>query len=128
MILLDTSALIDGLTGPRRSAPALREAIERGERIAVPSLVLYEWLRGPRRPEELEAQEALFPRETAVAFSAPEAALAASIYGRIRRARGREIDLAIAACAILRDARLWTLNLEDFEDVPDLQVSPPGVW
>jgi predicted nucleic acid-binding protein len=127
LILLDTSALIDGLTGPRRSAPALREAIERGERIAVPSLVLYEWLRGPRRAEELEAQEALFPRETAVAFSAPEAALAASIYRRIRRPRGREIDLAIAACALVRNARLWTLNLPDFEDIPDLLVSGPGV-
>jgi predicted nucleic acid-binding protein len=128
LILLDTSALIDGLTGPRRSARALREAIERGERIAVPSLVLYEWLRGPRRAEELEAQEALFPRETAVAFSAPEAALAASIYRRIRRPRGREIDLAIAACALVRNARLWTLNLPDFEDIPDLLVSGPGVF
>jgi predicted nucleic acid-binding protein len=128
LILLDTSALIDGLTGPRRSARALREAIERAERIAVPSLVLYEWLRGPRRAEELEAQEALFPRETAVAFSAPEAALAASIYRRIRRPRGREIDLAIAACALVRNARLWTLNLPDFEDIPDLLVSGPGVF
>jgi predicted nucleic acid-binding protein len=128
LILLDTSALIDGLTGPRRSARALREAIERGERIAVPSLVLYEWLRGPRRAEELEAQEALFPRETAVAFSAPEAALAASIYRRIRRPRRREIDLAIAVCALVRNARLWTLNLPDFEDIPDLLVSGPGVF
>ncbi len=128
MILLDTSVLIDGLTGPRRSAPALREAIERGERLLLPALVLYEWLRGPRQPEEVAAQEALLPRESAVPFSAPEAALAASIYGRIRKARGREIDLAIAACALLRNARLWTLNLADFEDIPDLQVSRPGVW
>ena len=128
MILLDTSALIDGLTGPRRSARMLREAIERGERLLLPTLVLYEWLRGPRRSKELAAQEALFPRESAVAFTAPEAALAASIYSRIRRARGRELDLAIAACALVRNARFWTLNLEDFADIPDLQASLPGVW
>ncbi len=128
MILLDTSVLIDGLTGPKDSAGALRQAIERGERILLPTLVLYEWLRGPRRPEELAAQEALFPRETAIPFTAREAALAAALYGRIRRARGREIDLAIAACAIARNARLWTLNLPDFDDIPDLEASLPGAW
>ena len=128
MILLDTSVLLDGLTGPKRSSAMLREAIERGERLLLPTLVLYEWLRGPRRSEELAAQEALFPRESAVAFTAAEAALAGSIYSRIRKARGREIDLAIAACALVRNARLWTLNLDDFEDIPDLQASLPGVW
>ena len=48
MIVLDTSVLVDALTGPRRSAPALRRAIESGERLLLSSLVLYEWLRGPR--------------------------------------------------------------------------------
>jgi len=128
VILLDTSVLIDGLTGLRHTAAALRDAIERGERLALPSLVLYEWLRGPRRPEELAAQEALFPGESAIPFGPAESALAASIYRRIRGARGREIDLAIAACALSRDARLWTLNLADFQDVPDLLVSRPGVF
>ena len=128
MILLDTSVLIDGLTGLRHTAAALRDAIERGERLALPSLVLYEWLRGPRRPEELAAQEALFPGESAIPFGPAESALAASIHRRIRGARGREIDLAIAACALSRDARLWTLNLADFQDVPDLLVSRPGVF
>ena len=126
MLLLDTSVLIDGLTGPRNSAAALRRAIAGGERLLVPTLVLYEWLRGPRRPQELAAQEALFPRETAVSFSSQEAVLAAGLYSRLRKARGREIDLAIAACAIARNARLWTLNTEDFEDIPDLDVSAPN--
>lgn len=61
MILLDTSVLIDALTGPRRSAHALRAAIEEGERVQLPTLVLFEWLRGRRLHAELEAQEALFP-------------------------------------------------------------------
>lgn len=49
MTLLDTSVLIDSLSGPRRSARTLRSAIEQGERLLIPS-VLYEWLRGPRLP------------------------------------------------------------------------------
>jgi predicted nucleic acid-binding protein len=122
MILLDTSVLIDSLTGPKRSAPALRETIERGERILVPSLVLYEWLRGPRLAEELAAQEALFPSESAVPFGWQEAALSAKLYRSLHRPRGREIDLTIAACAISREAELWTLNVPDFEDIPGLRL------
>jgi predicted nucleic acid-binding protein len=122
VIVLDTSVLIDSLTGPKRSAPALRRAIERGERLQLPALVLYEWLRGPRLPEELAAQEALFPSESAVPFGSQEAALSAKLYRTLRRPRGREIDLAIAACAISRQAELWTLNGADFADIPDLRL------
>jgi len=120
MIHLDTSALIDALTGPRRQAKRLRALIERGERITFATLVLYEWLRGPRSREELAAQEALFPRESAVAFGPAEAVLAASWYRAITRPRGREIDLAIAACAVTAGAMLWTLNRQDFQDIPKL--------
>ncbi len=126
MILLDTSALIDSLTGPRRSARALRRAIAQGERVVLATLVLYEWLRGPRRPEELAAQEALFPRESAIPFGPSEAATSADLYRTLPKARGREIDLAIAACAMGRDARLWTLNVADFGDIPGLELYRPG--
>ena len=104
----------------------LRAAVEAGERIVLPSLVLYEWLRGPRLTAELEAQEALLPRSRAIEFGSEDAALAADLYARLPRARGREIDLAISAGTILRDAALWTLNLGDFRDIPDLILySPP---
>lgn len=122
MIVLDTSVLIDALCGPRRSAPALRRAIEQGERVLLPSLVLYEWLRGPRRPRELAAQEALFPAAAALPFGPAEAARAAQLYLSLPRARGREVDLAIAACALSVGARLWTLNRRDFQDLPDLEL------
>jgi predicted nucleic acid-binding protein len=126
LILLDTSALIDCLSGPKRSAPAVRRAIEGGERILVTTLVLYEWLRGPRISEELIAQQALFPSSSAVPFGPAEAARAANLYRQIKRPRGREIDLAIAACALCWDAKLWTLNLDGFEDIPELVVELPG--
>lgn len=126
MIVLDTSVLVDALTGPKRSAPALRGVIERGERLAVPALVLYEWLRGPRQPRELEAQEALFPSAAAIPFGTAEAAAAARLYGTVARPRGRELDLAIAACALAREATLWTLNTADFADLPGLTATSPG--
>lgn len=122
MIVVDTSALVDSLTGPKRSAARLRSFIEEGERLLVPALVLYEWERGPRLDEELAAQEALLPSDAALPFGPEEAATAAGLYRRVGKARGREIDLAIAAHAIVQGAALWTLNRRDFADVPDLEL------
>ena len=120
MIHLDTSALVDALTGPRRSARALRTLLEGGERLAISTLVLYEWLRGPRNESELAHQEALFPAERAAGFGPREAAVAADLYRTVPRARQREFDLAVAACALTSGAGLWTLNTGDFHDVPGL--------
>jgi predicted nucleic acid-binding protein len=122
VILIDTSALIDCLTGPRRSLARLREIVASGEEIGISSLVLYEWLRGPRTQQELTDQEALLPGERQWGFGGIEAAKGADLYRRLHRARGREIDLAIAATAIARDARLWTLNPEDFNDIEGLEL------
>jgi predicted nucleic acid-binding protein len=85
-------------------------------------LVCYEWLRGPRLPQELALADRLFPRESAIVFGPAEAALSARLYRSVRRPRGREIDLAIAACAIVRNAELWTMNPNDFRDVPGLRL------
>lgn len=122
MIVLDTSVLIEALGGGGSMSGALRDAIARGERIVLPTLVLYEWLRGPRTDPELEAQRVLFPEEECLVFGPEEARLAAVLYRAVRRPRGREIDLAIAACALSWDASLWSLNVDDFEDVPGLRL------
>jgi predicted nucleic acid-binding protein len=123
MTLLDTSILVDSLSGTKNSARALRAAIDAGERLVVPALVLYEWLRGPRLAAEIEMQEALFPSASVVVFGSREAALSAKLYRSLKRARGREIGIAIAACAIVRDAPLWTLNKGDFRDIAQLQLA-----
>ena len=122
MIHLDTSVLIDALSGKKTLAPRLRQLLEGGERISLSSLVLFEWRRGPRIPEQIDAQEALFPSIEAIPFTVAEALLAASIYKEVRRARGREIDIAIAACAIVHDAQFWTVNAADFRDIPNLKL------
>jgi predicted nucleic acid-binding protein len=122
VILLDTSVLIEAFAFDGEVRERVRGAIEGGHRMTLPTLVLYEWLRGPRTPVELEAQEALFPSDQSIPFGPLEAAKAAELYRTVPRPRGREIDLAIAACAITWNASLWTLNPRDFSHLPGLRL------
>jgi tRNA(fMet)-specific endonuclease VapC len=126
LTLLDTSVLIASLTGPKTHAPVLRRLLDRGELLHVPAVVFYEWWRGLRTEEELSIQESLFPSEAAVPFGVQEAAVAAKLYRQVRKARDREIDIAIAACAIAHEAALWTLNRDDFRDIPGLELANPA--
>lgn len=122
MIVPDTSVLVESLGAGGCLRGELRDAIEAGERIQLPTLVLYEWLRGPRVEEELAAQEALFPTDQAIPFGPDEARIAARLYREVSAARGREVDLAIAACAVSWGAMLWTLNERGFQDVPGVRL------
>ena len=123
MIHVDTSALVTALTGPRTAAPTLRRFVADGIRLGVSTIVLYEWWRGPRQREELVDQELLLPSRAAFTFGIREAAMAAEIYGRVKSPRRREIDIAIAACALAQGAALWTLNPQDFRDIPGLELA-----
>jgi predicted nucleic acid-binding protein len=119
---LDTSVLVDVFSNPFRSRLALRALIAAEHRIAICTPVLYEWLRGPRLETEKADQEAALPSTGAVEFDHACAQTAARLYRMVRRARGREMDLAIAACAIEHGAAFWTLNPGDFEDIPGLRL------
>jgi predicted nucleic acid-binding protein len=125
MIHLDTSILIDALTGDRRSLPALRRVVADSIRLGVSSLVLFEWRRGPRTEPELALEAALLGPDAVSAFGEQEARVAADVYRRVKRPRGRELDIAIAACALTQEASLWTLNPEDFRDIPGLDLHLP---
>jgi predicted nucleic acid-binding protein len=125
IVHLDTSVLVDALTGPRRSAAALERTVGRGHVIAASALALYEWWRGPRTAVELEDQEALLPAADARGFGSAEAARAAQLYRALNRPRGRDMDLAIAACALEQGARVWTLNPDDFRDIPGMTLYEP---
>jgi predicted nucleic acid-binding protein len=125
VILLDTSVLIQSLTRDRPAFSDLTRLLERGEIAGFCTIVLYEWLRGPRLPMELATQEALFPGDAALPFEAADARISAELYRAVTGARSREADIAIAACAIRRDAELWTLNRADFADIPRLRLARP---
>jgi predicted nucleic acid-binding protein len=123
---LDTSVLVDALTGRRVSLAQLERTVAAGHVLGTTTLVLYEWLRGPRTDDELADQEAVLPAAAAREFGPAEAARAARMYRSVKRARGRDLDIAIAACAIEHRARFWTLNPDDFRDLPGLELYEPS--
>ena len=125
IVHLDTSILVDALTGPRRSAAALEVTVREGHVIALSALALYEWLRGPRTARDIEDQESLLPSAGVREFGPAEAARAAAVYRAVSRTRGRDMDIAIAACALEHGAHLWTLNPADFRDMPGLRLYAP---
>ena len=126
IVHLDTSVLIEALAPNGAAVSTLRALVGAGDKPTVSTIVLYEWLRGPRTPAELELRIAVMPDEHIASFGPAEAARSAGLYKIVRRARGREADLAIAACAIEREAALWTLNTTDFNDIPGLRLYEHG--
>lgn len=125
IVHLDTSVLVDALRPNGVTSTQLRDLVRSGDKPATSTVVLYEWLRGPRTLAELRLREAVLPDEQLAGFGVAEAARAARLYLSLPRARGREADLAIAACALERGAALWTLNAADFKDIPDLPLYCP---
>lgn len=122
MIHLDTSVLIAALTADRPLAKVFRDEMARGAQMMVSALVAFEYLRGRRTDAEIRGFEQLFPDRDRVIFGPLEATAAAALYRELKKPRGREIDICIAACAITHGAALWSLNDRDFADVPGLRL------
>ena len=122
LIHLDTSLLVDAFSGARQSMPALREATFEANVTTFSTLVMYEWLRGARTDDEVLAVKRFFAIGAPVHFGVEEAQRAALLFRQVKRARPRQVDLAIAACAIEARASLWTLNRADFRDIPGLTL------
>lgn len=123
IILIDTSVLIDHLRGRTGAVDALRDAAERGHRLAASVLTRVEVLAGMRPDEERVTRRLLdvldwVPVDEAVA---EDAGRLANYY--LRSHPGIDpVDYVIAATADRMDALLWTRNLKHFPMFPGLRA------
>ncbi len=125
LVHVDTSLLVDAFTGTRRALSQVIAATAQGDVLTFSTVVLYEWRRGPRIESETAAVAELFELDALPAFGVREAERAAALYRRVKRARQRQADLAIAACAIEGGGSFWTLNPADYLDIPGLTLYRP---
>jgi predicted nucleic acid-binding protein len=84
VIHLDTSLLVDALTGKRLSFPTMLHECEQGDAFQLSSVTLYEWLRGPRTMKEITDQEELFPSQAILPFDEHSARIASMLYRAVR--------------------------------------------
>jgi len=122
VILVDTSVLVDAFSGRRDLLASLTTTVRPGERLGIPALALYEYLRGPRTELEIAHQERVFPAHGAIPFGPAEAVIAARLYRELARPRQRANGIAIAATALAHDVALWTVNTPDSRDIPGLRL------
>lgn len=113
MIHFDTNALIALPLWARQRHPAIRRVVA-GERVAVCSIVWYEFAIGPIEQSEIElAHDFLQGRIEPVDIET--ASLAAQLFNDCGRRRTLKTDALIAAAAIRTNAEFVTVNVADFE-------------
>lgn len=112
MIHLDTSFLIRAMLQGSAEDRRFRAWLHQGTAVAVSAIAWAEFLCGPVRAKEIELLSVVVPEPAA--FTAEEAALAATLFNATGRRRGTLLDCMIAATAIRCEALLATANSADF--------------
>lgn len=92
--------------------------------IGMSVIAWYEFVRGPRTPEQLALASVLVEEDDVIAFDSALAQTAGETFRRLGSPRRRANDIAIGTTAAAQGAILWTLNGEDFAGIPNLELGP----
>lgn len=112
LVELDANFLIAVLRPASRESRQLHCWLEAGDGVQISSVAWSEYLCGPLDPEILPTARELV--RTVIAFTQEDAELASNLFNSTGRRSRSHLDCMIAAHAIQRDARLATLNVQDF--------------
>lgn len=121
MIQLDASFLIRALVSGSPEGKRLGEWLGSAKTIGISAVAWTEFMCGPVSAAVTESVELIIGDP--VAFSATEAALAASLFNATGRRRGTLVDCMIAATAIHANASLATSNPADFRRLEELGLT-----
>lgn len=119
---LDTDFLVKALlaSGPEREL--LRKLSDSPAEMEMSALAWYEFCRGSRLPQQEAIARSFLEADGVIDFDESIAARAADIFRRLGSPRRRAADIAIAAVAISRDARLLTGNVRDYSGIEELLI------
>ncbi len=113
MIHFDTNVLVAASNRDRAFESRLEGWLGAGETFAASAIAWSEFLSGPILAAQIQATRELIESRV-VPFGSAEAVLAADLFNRTGRSRGRRMDCMVAATAICAKAALATENRKDF--------------
>jgi predicted nucleic acid-binding protein len=114
MIHFDTNVLVAASNRDRALESRLEGWLGAGETFATSAIAWSEFLCGPILDGQIQATRELIESRV-VPFDTAEAVLAADLFNRTGRSRGRRMDCLIAATAICAGAAFATENRRDFQ-------------
>lgn len=113
-IHLDTNLLVEvGLSGSAMRA-SLIAWLREGNYFAASTIAWSEFCNGPIAENQMRITEAALD-DLILDFTKPMAETASALFNKSGRRCGSHADCMIAACAIISDAPLSTMNTKDFE-------------
>jgi predicted nucleic acid-binding protein len=119
---LDTDFLVRALASQGPERRRLFELAASRAEMQMSSLAWYEFVRGPRSPEQVAVARSLFEDDGIIPFSDDLAELAAETFRQLGSPRRRSADIAIGITALEMNARLLSCNADDFAGIPSLKV------
>ena len=114
MILLDTNYLIGALVAGSDESKKILAWLEQGELLVTAMPAWYEFLCGPVSDLQKGVVRAILAE--IIPLEEAHAQEAERLFNCVGRKRALRIDALIAACGVLKGARLATQNTRDFED------------
>ena len=119
---LDTDFMLKAISVKGREQTLLRRLSNTDAAIEISSIAWYEFCRGPRALEQEALARSYLETDGIIAFDETVAASAADLFRRLGSPRKRAADVAIAATALSRGARLLTANTRDYSGIEGLKL------
>ena len=113
-IHLDTNLLVEVGLGGSEMRASLIAWLRKGNYFAASTKAWSEFCNGSIAEYQMKITEAALD-DLILDFTKPMAETASALFNKSGRRRGSHADCMIAACAIISEAPLSTLNLKDFE-------------
>jgi predicted nucleic acid-binding protein len=119
---LDTDFMLKAISAKGPEQTLLRRLSNTDAAIEISAIAWYEFCRGPRSPDQEALARSFLEADGIIPFDEAVAASAADLFRRLGSPRKRAADIAIAATALSRGARLLSANSRDYSGIEGLKL------
>jgi predicted nucleic acid-binding protein len=119
---LDTDFMLKAISAKGPEQTLLRRLSNTDAAIEISAIAWYEFCRGLRSPDQEALARSFLEADGIIPFDEAVAASAADLFRRLGSPRKRAADIAIAATALSRGARLLSANSRDYSGIEGLRL------